>query len=180
MGVVVFDFGGMYEDETSGTSLKKRVMGIRCPPCRVRFSILFPSSIHLGCSDSDSFTLDTPRWIGGAKWEELGSPFQQDSSLVNLVMVLLWALESCCCWWWYIYYNYNTSGFAGVAGGETGVRDDARGLLKLRDDVQMCAYNDVQVMWNMLSKCPPNQELKGATGAAPNTSKCRKHRLRFT
>lgn len=48
------DLGGMYEDETSGTSLKKRVMGIRCPPCRVHLSILFPSSIHLGCSDSDS------------------------------------------------------------------------------------------------------------------------------
>ncbi|KAL4346191.1 hypothetical protein S83_037279 [Arachis hypogaea] len=25
------------------------------------------------------------------------------------------------------------------------------GLLKLRDDVQMCGYRDVEVMWNMLS-----------------------------
>lgn len=78
---------------------------------------------------------------------------------------------------------YNNSAFAGVAGGETGIRDDASGLLKLRDDVKMCAYNDVQVMWNMLSQSP-HKELKQATAAAANTqprnSKCSKHRWRFT
>ncbi|KAL9442291.1 hypothetical protein AB3S75_020735 [Citrus x aurantiifolia] len=72
----------------------------------------------------------------------------------------------------------------GVASGETGIRDDASGLLKLRDDVKMCAYNDVQVMWNMLSKSP-HKEPKQATAAAaantqPRNSKCSKHRWGFT
>uniref|UniRef100_A0A2N9ILF9 Uncharacterized protein n=1 Tax=Fagus sylvatica TaxID=28930 RepID=A0A2N9ILF9_FAGSY len=38
-------------------------------------------------------------------------------------------------------------GVSGGGGASTG--DD--GLLKLRDDVQMCGYKDVQVMWKMLS-----------------------------
>ncbi|KAI9112497.1 hypothetical protein K1719_016420 [Acacia pycnantha] len=36
------------------------------------------------------------------------------------------------------------------AGGGCG-GDGGRGLVKLRDEVEMCGYRDVQVMWNMLS-----------------------------
>ncbi|XP_057415432.1 uncharacterized protein LOC130710248 [Lotus japonicus] len=46
-----------------------------------------------------------------------------------------------------------------VAGGRGGGADEFGGgcggidggLLKLRDDVQMCGYKDVEIMWNMLS-----------------------------
>lgn len=31
-------------------------------------------------------------------------------------------------------------------------RKDGGGLLKLHDDVQMCGYQDVQVMWEMLRR----------------------------
>ncbi|KAE9467622.1 hypothetical protein C3L33_00443, partial [Rhododendron williamsianum] len=31
-------------------------------------------------------------------------------------------------------------------------RNLSGGLLKLRDDIQTCGYEDVQVMWEMLSK----------------------------
>ncbi|MED6216480.1 hypothetical protein PIB30_008179 [Stylosanthes scabra] len=35
--------------------------------------------------------------------------------------------------------------------GDCGGSRSGVGLLKLRDDVQMCGYRDVEVMWNMLS-----------------------------
>ncbi|XP_054820961.1 uncharacterized protein LOC129319891 [Prosopis cineraria] len=39
----------------------------------------------------------------------------------------------------------------GGGGGGGGGSDGAGGLLKLRDDVEMCGYRDVEVMWNMLN-----------------------------
>jgi len=47
----------------------------------------------------------------------------------------------------------------GISGGRVGGTGEysndcgrmSGGLLKLRDDVRMCGYRDVEVMWNMLN-----------------------------
>ncbi|KAI4335309.1 hypothetical protein L6164_013969 [Bauhinia variegata] len=48
-----------------------------------------------------------------------------------------------------------------LGGGRRDCGGDS-GLLKLRDDVQMCGYRDVEVMWNMLSRARA-EEMRGAT-----------------
>ncbi|CAK9187032.1 unnamed protein product [Ilex paraguariensis] len=40
----------------------------------------------------------------------------------------------------------------------------AEGLLKLRDDVQTCEYQDVHVMWNILSRSDPQQMIASSAG----------------
>ncbi|KAJ4709191.1 MAGUK p55 subfamily member 4 like [Melia azedarach] len=68
----------------------------------------------------------------------------------------------------------------GGSGGGT-----AGGLLNLRDDVQTCGYNDVQVMWNMLYKSSPQEQKEVVATVAvappPHNPKCSKQRfsLRF-
>ncbi|XVF43410.1 hypothetical protein PTKIN_Ptkin02bG0037900 [Pterospermum kingtungense] len=50
----------------------------------------------------------------------------------------------------------------------------ASGLLKLQDDVKMCGYEDVQVMWNLLNTSQIKQI--GATAKASHSPKCSKRR----
>ncbi|KAJ7979359.1 D-amino acid dehydrogenase small subunit [Quillaja saponaria] len=54
----------------------------------------------------------------------------------------------------------------GRAGGGGG---GDSGLLKLRDDVRMCGYGDVQVMWNMLSSTQAEQMEATAEGGGSRT-----------
>nr|KYP36944.1 hypothetical protein KK1_041906 [Cajanus cajan] len=46
------------------------------------------------------------------------------------------------------------------------------GMLKLRDDVQMCGSKDVEVMWNMLSLSLQHEQMEATT--ASNEAKFRK------
>jgi hypothetical protein len=55
---------------------------------------------------------------------------------------------------------------AGRLGGGGSCNGDY-GLLKLRDDVQMCTYQDVQVMWNMLSGSQANDVSSAKPVAQP-------------
>ncbi|KAL6292467.1 hypothetical protein ACE6H2_000609 [Prunus campanulata] len=48
----------------------------------------------------------------------------------------------------------------GRVGGECG---GVGGLLKLQDDVQMCGYQDVQIMWNILSNAQREEMMIMAT-----------------
>ncbi|CAB4292625.1 unnamed protein product [Prunus armeniaca] len=48
----------------------------------------------------------------------------------------------------------------GRDGGEYG---GVGGLLKLQDDVQLCGYQDVQIMWNILSKAQREEMMIMAT-----------------
>ncbi|KAG4929610.1 hypothetical protein AAZX31_17G054100 [Glycine max] len=49
------------------------------------------------------------------------------------------------------------------------------GLLKLRDDVQMCGYRDVQVMWNMLNVSLQHDQMPmEAARRSSNNAKFRK------
>ncbi|KAK9906206.1 hypothetical protein M0R45_002750 [Rubus argutus] len=47
------------------------------------------------------------------------------------------------------------------------LRKSVGGLLKLQDDVQMCGYRDVQIMWNMLSKAQQEEIQIMATTRSP-------------
>lgn len=64
--------------------------------------------------------------------------------------------------------NFGAGGVGGGGGRGGGVGeyggdcDGAGGLVKLRDDVQMCGYRDVEVMWNMLSISMQPQPLETA------------------
>jgi len=49
-----------------------------------------------------------------------------------------------------------TGEYTGDCGGISG------GLLKLRDDVQMCGYRDVEVMWNMLNVSLQHDQMEAA------------------
>ncbi|KAK4564622.1 hypothetical protein RGQ29_006625 [Quercus rubra] len=60
--------------------------------------------------------------------------------------------------------NSRKSGGGVGRGGSTSTSD--YGLLKLRDDVQMCAYKDVQVMWKILSGSQIDQQMANAAAAA--------------
>ncbi|MED6136495.1 hypothetical protein PIB30_056585 [Stylosanthes scabra] len=62
---------------------------------------------------------------------------------------------------------------SGGGGGDCDGSRSGVGLLKLRDDVQMCGYRDVEVMWNMLNITLHNDEVVEAT--TKSTSTC-KHR----
>ncbi|KAJ1433411.1 hypothetical protein SESBI_05937 [Sesbania bispinosa] len=71
---------------------------------------------------------------------------------------------------------------AGVAGGRgSGVGEygggdcggTGEGLLKLRDDVQMCGYRDVEVMWNMLNISLQPQQMETARTTKPKRSSCK-------
>lgn len=53
----------------------------------------------------------------------------------------------------------------GSAGGDQ--CGGVGGLLKLQDDVQMCGYRDVQIMWNMLSKAQQEEIQIMATTRSP-------------
>ncbi|OIW18714.1 hypothetical protein TanjilG_13466 [Lupinus angustifolius] len=75
--------------------------------------------------------------------------------------------------------NGGVAGGRGSGGGKYG-GDSCRGgcgLVKLQDDVQMCGYKDVEIMWNMLSIDLQPEPME----AAPNTSsklpkrRCNKH-----
>ncbi|XP_039059923.1 uncharacterized protein LOC120203822 [Hibiscus syriacus] len=55
-----------------------------------------------------------------------------------------------------------------VKGGKDGEACNANGLLKLEDDVMMCGYEDVQVMWKLLNS--PQMERIGAAAAAAATT----------
>ncbi|KAK2358688.1 hypothetical protein QL285_095850 [Trifolium repens] len=73
-------------------------------------------------------------WIGCISSEELSLLFSpQESSFANLVGVVARCGSG---------GAVKCSGECGGAGG---------GLLSLRDDVEMCGYKDVEIMWNMLS-----------------------------
>ncbi|KAL6189261.1 PREDICTED: uncharacterized protein LOC101313896 [Fragaria vesca subsp. vesca] len=52
------------------------------------------------------------------------------------------------------------------------------GLLKLQDDVQMCGYQDVQIMWNMLSKAQQEEiQIMATTDQSkPNQKQRRRQR----
>ncbi|KAL1371874.1 hypothetical protein HN51_002080 [Arachis hypogaea] len=54
---------------------------------------------------------------------------------------------------------------SGVRNGGVEYGGDV-GLLKLRDDVQMCGYRDVEVMWNMLSITLHHDQVE-ATNSTP-------------
>ncbi|XWS69518.1 hypothetical protein CRYUN_Cryun04dG0185500 [Craigia yunnanensis] len=58
----------------------------------------------------------------------------------------------------------------------TGGKGGASGLLKLQDDVKMCRYKDVQVMWNMLNTSQIKQIEAAATTAVSQSRKCSKQR----
>ncbi|GMJ09616.1 hypothetical protein HRI_004630800 [Hibiscus trionum] len=64
-----------------------------------------------------------------------------------------------------------------VKGGKDGETRHANGLLKLQDDVMMCGYEDVQVMWKLLNS--PQMKQIGAAAAAATTvvspTSCRKY-----
>ncbi|KAK8492403.1 hypothetical protein V6N13_029588 [Hibiscus sabdariffa] len=53
-----------------------------------------------------------------------------------------------------------------VKGGKDGEACSANGLLKLQDDVMMCGYQDVQVMWNLLNSPQMKQIGVGARARA--------------
>ncbi|XVE85626.1 hypothetical protein DITRI_Ditri17bG0105300 [Diplodiscus trichospermus] len=57
-------------------------------------------------------------------------------------------------------------------GGASG---NGSGLLKLQDDVKMCGYKDVQVMWNLLNTSQLKQ-IGAATTAVSQSRKCSKQR----
>jgi len=55
----------------------------------------------------------------------------------------------------------------GISRGRVGGNGDdcgriSGGLLKLRDDVQMCGYRDVEVMWNMLNISLQHDQMEAA------------------
>ncbi|KAJ6912968.1 hypothetical protein NC651_015441 [Populus alba x Populus x berolinensis] len=59
---------------------------------------------------------------------------------------------------------------AGSGGGRGGATSrSASGLLKLQDDVQMCGYKDVEVMWNMFIES--NRQQMAAAAVLTSTSK---------
>ncbi|KAE9602456.1 hypothetical protein Lal_00050169 [Lupinus albus] len=70
-------------------------------------------------------------------------------------------------------------GGRGSGGGKYGGGDNGRdgcGLVKLRDDVEMCGYKDVEVMWNMLSIGLQPEQME----TAPSTSsKLPKRRCKY-
>lgn len=116
------------------------------------------------------------RWNGGIRSEEPGlhsppessfanqvsplSPSQFssffDSILINTIIYLVIHISIAVTIDWDLFIFL--SGVR-VAGGRGGGADEFGGgcggidggLLKLRDDVQMCGYKDVEIMWNMLS-----------------------------
>ncbi|KAL4346364.1 hypothetical protein GQ457_17G014980 [Hibiscus cannabinus] len=51
-----------------------------------------------------------------------------------------------------------------LKGGKDGQACSANGLLKLQDDVMMCGYQDVQVMWNLLNS-PQMKQIGAGAGA---------------
>ncbi|XP_058729294.1 uncharacterized protein LOC131601478 [Vicia villosa] len=51
--------------------------------------------------------------------------------------------------------------FSGDVGETVG------GLLNLRDEVEMCGYKDVEVMWNMLSLSLTHEPIKTARSSKP-------------
>ncbi|CAL0306984.1 unnamed protein product [Lupinus luteus] len=64
------------------------------------------------------------------------------------------------------------------SGGDKYGGDSGRGgcgLVKLQDDVQMCGYKDVEVMWNMLSIGLQPEQMEAAPS---NSSKLPKHRCK--
>ncbi|CAN6552022.1 hypothetical protein ACFX15_012598 [Malus domestica] len=64
----------------------------------------------------------------------------------------------------------------GVAGGVGGERGGGiGGLLKLQDDVQMCGYEDVQIMWNMLSKAQHEEVVVSSPTTTTKPNKKRRH-----
>ncbi|KAK7265364.1 hypothetical protein RJT34_32983 [Clitoria ternatea] len=69
---------------------------------------------------------------------------------------------------------------AGITGGRGAGGGAGGGLLKLRDDVQMCGYRDVEVMWNMLSISLEDGHQIDAATRGSNKSKlhkrCYKHK----
>ncbi|XWS22986.1 hypothetical protein CRYUN_Cryun29cG0082500 [Craigia yunnanensis] len=58
-------------------------------------------------------------------------------------------------------------------GGKGGANGDASGLLKLQDDVKMCGYKDVQVMWNLLNTSQV-KPIGAATTPVSQSRKCSK------
>ncbi|KAM1087483.1 hypothetical protein ACFX15_012598 [Malus domestica] len=61
----------------------------------------------------------------------------------------------------------------GGVGGERG--GGIGGLLKLQDDVQMCGYEDVQIMWNMLSKAQHEEVVVSSPTTTTKPNKKRRH-----
>ncbi|XP_061994907.1 uncharacterized protein LOC133712816 [Rosa rugosa] len=65
----------------------------------------------------------------------------------------------------------------GGAGGD--LCGGVGGLLKLQDDVQMCGYQDVHIMWNMLSKAQQEEiqiMAKTQSPTKPNQKQRRRQR----
>ncbi|CAK7345522.1 unnamed protein product [Dovyalis caffra] len=68
--------------------------------------------------------------------------------------------------------KFRKSGSGGGRGDAA--RRSASGLLKLQDDVQMCGYRDVEVMWKMFIESNPEQmaaSVMTSTSKTPTTSK---------
>ncbi|CAK8564054.1 unnamed protein product [Lathyrus sativus] len=57
-------------------------------------------------------------------------------------------------------------GMVKFSGGDMG-GGAVGGLLNLRDEVEMCGYKDVEVMWNMLSLSLTHEPMKTAKGTKP-------------
>ncbi|MBA0689157.1 hypothetical protein Goari_006896 [Gossypium aridum] len=57
-----------------------------------------------------------------------------------------------------------------VKGGKDGETCSGNGLLKLQDDVKMCGYEDVQVMWDLLNS-PEIKQIGAATTTVVSSSK---------
>ncbi|MBA0563314.1 hypothetical protein Godav_006710 [Gossypium davidsonii] len=55
-------------------------------------------------------------------------------------------------------------------GGKDGETCSGNGLLKLQDDVKMCGYEDVQVMWDLLNS-PEIKQIGAATTTVVSSSK---------
>ncbi|KAJ6747270.1 hypothetical protein OIU74_029690 [Salix koriyanagi] len=86
-------------------------------------------------------------------------------------------------WWhkmrkaWFVISSRVKFHKAGPGGGRGGATSrSAGGLLKLQDDVQMCGYKDVEVMWNMFIESNRQQMAAAVVASASKPTSNQNHR----
>ncbi|CAL2225743.1 unnamed protein product [Prunus armeniaca] len=142
-------------------------MGIRCSSCRVLLLSLkiLISSPFLYINSKTHLALATSILLKGC----FSSPLSLSLYDLLLLRVSPGRAELSCKMDWLHKLRRALLSFSarlklsksvGRDGGEYG---GVGGLLKLQDDVQLCGYQDVQIMWNILSKAQREEMMIMAT-----------------
>lgn len=103
--------------------------------------------------------------ICGIKWRGFVSLYQPGSKSINQQVSFIVKKD----WFDWFFWKLNLR-YIAWAGGKLG---GGSGLLKLQDDVKMCGYEDVQVMWNLLNTSQIKQ-IGSAAADSHQSPKCSK------